>query len=79
MKKYTFIHKKTIYRKLYSYLHFEIIIYIYSVRGDTDQMSTTTCSYTICSAPNVYIFVYILIETHLAPLIFDFGLPWRNK
>ena len=31
-------------------------------------MSTNTSSYTICSAPNVYIFVYILIETHIAPL-----------
>ena len=50
-------------RKPYSYSHFEIIICIYSVRGDIDQMSTNTSSYTICSAPNVYIFVYILIET----------------
>ena len=31
-------------------------------------MSTNTSSYIICSAPNVYIFVYILIETHIAPL-----------
>ena len=31
-------------------------------------MSTNTSSYTICSAPNVYIFVYILIETRIAPL-----------
>ena len=31
-------------------------------------MSTNTFSYTICNAPNVYIFVYILIETRIAPL-----------
>ena len=36
--------------------------------GDIDQMSTNTSSYTICSAPNVYIVVYILIETRIAPL-----------
>ena len=55
-------------RNLYSYSHFEIVICIYSVRGDIDQMSTNTSSYTICNAPNVYIFVYILIETRIAPL-----------
>ena len=55
-------------RNPYSYSHFEIVICIYSVRGDIDQMSTNTSSYTICSAPNVYIFVYILIETRIAPL-----------
>ena len=32
-------------------------------------MSADTSSYTICNAPNVYMFVYILIETHIAPLI----------
>ena len=32
-------------------------------------MSTNTSSYTIRSAPNVYIFVYILIETRIAPLM----------
>ena len=32
-------------------------------------MSADTSSYTICSAPNVYMFVYILIETRIAPLI----------
>ena len=31
-------------------------------------MSTNTSSCTICSAPNVYIFVYILIETRIAHL-----------
>ena len=31
-------------------------------------MSADTSSYTICSAPNVYMFVYILIETRIAPL-----------
>ena len=55
-------------RKPYSYSHFEIVICIYSVKGDIDQMSTNTSSYTICSAPNVYMFVYILIETRIAPL-----------
>ena len=55
-------------RNPYSYSHFEIVICIYSVRGDIDQMSTNTFSYTICSAPNVYILVYILIETRIAPL-----------
>ena len=49
-------------RNPYSYSHFEIVICIYSVRGDIDQMSTNTSSYTICSAPNVYIFVYILLK-----------------
>ena len=55
-------------RNPYSYSYFEIVICIYSVWGDIDQMSTNTSSYTICSAPNVYIFIYILIETHIAPL-----------
>ena len=44
-------------RNPYSYSHFDIFICIYSVRGDIDQMSTNTSSYTICSTPNVYIFV----------------------
>ena len=56
-------------RNPYSYSHFEIAICIYSVRGDIDQMSTNTSSYTICSASNVYMFVYIFIETRIAPLI----------
>ena len=55
-------------RNLYSYSHFEILICIYSVRSEIDQISTNTFRYTICSAPNVYIFVYILIETRIAPL-----------
>ena len=55
-------------RNPYSYSHFEIVICIYSVRGGIDQMSTNSSSYTICSAPYVYIFVYILIETRIAPL-----------
>ena len=33
----------------------EIIICIYSVRGDIDQMSTNSSSHTICSAPNVFL------------------------
>ena len=68
-------------RNQYSYSHFEIVIWIYSVRGDIDQMSTNTCSYTICSAPNVYIFVYILIETRVAPLTkecYNWDLFWNH-
>ena len=34
------------------------IIYIYSVRGEIDQILTNTSSYSICCAANVYIFVY---------------------
>ena len=49
-------------RNPYSYSHFEIIVCIYSVRGDIDQMSTNTPSYTICSAPIVYIFVFLHID-----------------
>ena len=55
-------------RNPYSYSNFEIVICIDSVRGDIDQMSTNIHSYTIYSAPNVDIFVYILIETRIAPL-----------
>ena len=55
-------------RNPYSYSYFEKVICIYSVRGDIDQISANTSSYAICSAPNVYIFVYILIETRIAPL-----------
>ena len=55
-------------RNPYSYSHFETVICNYSVRGDIDLMSTNTSSYTICRAPNVYTFVYILIETRIAPL-----------
>ena len=53
----TFLHT----RNLYSYSHLEIFICIYSVRGEFDQMSADPSSYTICSAPSVYMFVYILI------------------
>ena len=62
-------------RNPYSYSHFEIVICIYSVRGDIDQMSTNTSRYTICSAPFVYIFVYILIETPIAPLSVSISKP----
>ena len=64
-------------RNPYSCSHFEIVICIYSVRGDIDQMSTNTSSYTICSAPNVYIFVYILIESRIAPLRIAVGRHWN--
>ena len=46
----------------------EIIICIYSVRGEIDQISTNTFRYIICCAPNVYMFVYILIGTPNVPL-----------
>ena len=64
-------------RNAYFYSHFEIVICIYSVMGDIDQMSTNTSSYTICSAPNVYIFVYILIETLIAPFKGTYELQCR--
>ena len=31
-------------------------------------MSTNTLRYTMCSAPNVYMFVYTLIGAHIVPL-----------
>ena len=34
---------------------------MYSVRGEINQISTNTLRYTMCSAPNVYMFVYTLI------------------
>ena len=46
----------------------EIFICIYSVRGEIDQISTNTFIYTMCSAPNVYMFVYILIIAPIVPL-----------
>ena len=60
----TFLHT----RNLYSYSHLEIVICIYNVRGEIDQISTNTFRYTICCAPNVYMFVYILIGAHTVPL-----------
>ena len=60
----TFLHT----RILYSYSHLDMFIYIYSVRGEIDQISTNTFGYTICYAPNVYMFVYILIGAHIVPL-----------
>ena len=67
MNKYTLIRKKPIF--LFT---FEIVISIYSV--NINQISTNTSNYTICSAPNVYIFVDILIETRIAPLM-AFAIP----
>ena len=61
--KSTFLHT----RNLYSYSHLEIFICIYSVRGEIDQISTNTFRYIICCAPNVYMFVYILIGTPIVP------------
>ena len=60
----TFLHR----RSLYTYSHLKICICIYSVRGEIDQISTETFRYTICYAPNVYIFVYILIGAPIVPL-----------
>ena len=40
----------------------------YSVRGEIDQISTNTFRYTICCAPNVYVFVCILIGAPVVPL-----------
>ena len=36
--------------------------------GEIDQISTNTLRYTMCSAPNVYKFVYTLIGAHIVPL-----------
>ena len=60
----TFLHT----RNLCSYSHLEIFICIYSVRGEIDQISINTLRYTMCCAPNVYMFVYTLIEAHIVPL-----------
>ena len=52
--------------KTHKYL--EIFICIYNVRGEIDQISTNTFRYTMCSAPNVYMFVYTLIGAQIVPL-----------
>ena len=44
-----------------------------SVRGDIDQISTNTLRYTMCCAPIVYMFVYILIGAHIVPLKVLYG------
>ena len=67
MNKYILTHKKPIFLFTFRYIDLHLC-----VRGGIDQMSTNTSSYTICSAPNVYIFVYILIETRIAPLIYEY-------
>ena len=36
--------------------------------GEIDQISTNTFRYTMCSAPNVYMFVYTLIGAQIVPL-----------
>ena len=46
-----------------------MFIYIYSVRGEIDQISTNTFRYSTCCAANIYIFVYIFIEAPLVPLM----------
>ena len=38
------------------------------VRGEMDQISTNTSRYTTCCAANAYMFVYIFMGTHIAPL-----------
>ena len=55
-------------RNLCSYSHLEIFISIYNVRVEIDQISTNTFPYTMCSAPNVYMFVYTLIGAQIVPL-----------
>ena len=40
---------------------------MFSVRGEIDQISTNTSRCTACCAANVYIFVYILIGSHIVP------------
>ena len=55
-------------RNPYSYSHLEIFICIYSVRGEIDQISANTFRYTMWGAPNVYMFVYILIGAPNVPL-----------
>ena len=60
----TFLHT----RNLCSYSHLEILTWIYNVRGEIDEISTNTFKYTMCSAPNVYMFVYTLIGAHIVPL-----------
>ena len=55
----------------YSCSHLEIFICIYSIRGEIDQISTNTFRCTICSAPNVYMFVYKLIIAPIVPLTID--------
>ena len=60
----TFLHT----RNLCSSSHLEIFICIYNGRGEIDQISTNTFRYTMCSAPNVYMFVYTLIGAQIVPL-----------
>ena len=55
-------------RNLYSYSHIEIFICFYSFSGEIDQKSANTFRYTMCCAPNVYMFVYILIGARIVPL-----------
>ena len=61
----------------YSYSHLEIFICIYSIRGEIAQISTNTFRYTMCSAPNVYMFVYILIIAPTVPLKGTAGFQYR--
>ena len=70
-------------RNPYSYSHFEIFICICSIRGEIDQISINrpTCRYITCCAANVYIFVYILIGTLIAPIRWEYHgnvLSWLN-
>ena len=60
----TFLHT----RNLCSYSNLEIFICIYNVRGEIDQISTNTFRYTMCSAPDVYMFVYTLMGAQIVPL-----------
>ena len=44
-----------------------------------DQISTNTFSYTMCSAPNVHMFVYTLIIAPIVPLSNDIGRQFFNN
>ena len=58
---YIFLYTRNLYNS-----HLEIFIFIYSVRGEIDQLSTNAFRYTMCCAPNVYMFVYTkILEVNL--------------
>ena len=70
-------------RNLCSYSHLEIFIciYMYKVRGEIDQISTNTFRFTMCSAPNIYMFVYTLIGAQIVLLTRSCFHPrnWQTK
>ena len=68
LRQETIIQYKLHTRNPYPYSCLEIFIFIYSLRGGIDHISINTFRYTLCCAPNVYMFVYILIGTPIVPL-----------